>query len=350
MVAVVMIWQLMTFSFSICNPVHEQEFDLCTLPGNMIQVGTEVYTSPGFYETIIDIPNTCHDSIVYTTLTGEGLVNTEEYFLICPGDSMNIAGTFYASDTIIIDTLSPVGECLEITTYTLEVGLPRTFEQGYLCAGDSLFISGSWVTTSGIFQDTFLSVMGCDSIHTIDLLFHDFYIESNFPTGTVDPGQLFQLSVNSNSIDGALYQWSPPEFFSCTTCEDPLFVPIQSGNYSVTGYDPVSGCTDTLQFYLAIEPCRDSYIPNAFSPNYDGLNDQFQPFLSNCVVNISTFQIFDRWGNAVHVQHNIPVEAAIWDGRFRSKEAPVGVYAYFLKAELFDGRMLLFKGDVTLLR
>lgn len=337
-------------SFSICNPFLEQEFDLCTLPGNVLQVGDEIYDSPGFYETIIDIPNSCHDSIVYTTLTGSGPVNTDEFLWICQGDSINIGGNFYSSDTLVIDTISPPDDCIETISYTLDVGLyAQTSEQIDLCVGDSLFVAGEWVFDNGIYVDTFQSIQGCDSFHLTELEFWEFELDADFPQSNLAPGETYQVFVSSNSIAGN-YEWMPPEFFSCATCPDPLFTPLESGSFSVSGFDPVSGCADTLQFNVVIDPCRNSFIPNVFSPDQDGVNDYFQPFLSNCVVNISTFQIYDRWGNAVHVQDNIPVSEARWDGRCRNKDAAVGVYAYYIEAQLFDGGMILFKGDVTLIR
>jgi gliding motility-associated-like protein len=338
------------FSFSICNPVQEQEFDLCTLPGGSLQVGNELLTSPGFYETIIDLPNSCHDSIVYTTLTGTGTLNTEEYFLVCPGDSIDIDGFFIVSDTVFVDTLAVQGECLEIITTTIEFGFPNTSEELFLCAGDSLFLAGAWVSESGIFQDTFVSYMGCDSFHITDVEFRDFFVEASVPAGPLFPGETSLVMVTSNPVEEVLYQWNPPLFFSCDTCANPLFAPLRSGDFSVIGYDPIADCADTLQFFVLVDECQDSYLPNIFSPNYDGVNDVFQAFLSNCVVQVNTFQVYDRWGNAVYVQQNIPPDAARWDGRFRGQDAPAGVYVYYLEVELYDGRAFLLKGDVTLVR
>ena len=88
-------------SFNICNPTREQEFDLCALSEGMIQVGTEVFTSPGRYETVIDIPNSCNDSIIVTTLTQSipdfTLANSNQ--MICTGYSFDL-------NTIVINGTS----------------------------------------------------------------------------------------------------------------------------------------------------------------------------------------------------------------------------------------------------
>ena len=339
------------FSFNICNPVYQQEFDLCDLPSNMIQVGTEVYSSPGVYETVISLPDLCYDSIVYTTLIANGLTNTNQYVTFCDGDSITIDGVTYYSDAIVIDTISGSEYCTESITYIIEeIEIPTTTEQIYLCGEDSIFISGTWITEAGSYQDTLISYQGCDSVVNIILQRSEYMLELNNSMMTLEPGEAVQLMVTSNPIEASEYQWMPSEFFSCTDCEAPFFTPIYSGTYSVIGFDPVSGCTDSLQFYVEIEPCDGSYFPNAFSPNYDGINDFYQPYLSSCIKQISTFQIFNRWGSLIHVQNNIPAEDIRWDGRFKSKEVAMGVYTYFLNAQIFDGSTKIYTGDITLLR
>ncbi len=158
------------FKFNICNPVKEQEFDLCTLPGNSIQVGDEIYSSPGFYQTIIDLPNSCNDSIIYTTLTGDEPNNTNQFISLCPGDSIDINGVFYSNNTIIIDTISANGSCIETLSYIIRIEEEvSTLDQIYLCAGEGILISDNWVYEEGIYPDTLVSSKGCDSFVVYDV-------------------------------------------------------------------------------------------------------------------------------------------------------------------------------------
>lgn len=104
----------------------------------------------------------------------------------------------------------------------------------------------------------------------------------------------------------------------------------------------------------SLDPAADDcpwYIPNAFSPNNDGINDVFRPFTgTECQISDYTIRIFNRWGSLVFESNNI--ETA-WDGTFRNQPAPQGVYLYAIQytAET-NGRSRVFvqSGEITLLR
>lgn len=93
------------------------------------------------------------------------------------------------------------------------------------------------------------------------------------------------------------------------------------------------------------------YIPNAFSPNSDGINDKFQVYLDpvSCSIASIQVQIFDRWGELVYQGADL----SGWDGTFREKKALSGVYVYVIKM-VFNRNMttetVFEKGDVTLVR
>jgi gliding motility-associated-like protein len=94
------------------------------------------------------------------------------------------------------------------------------------------------------------------------------------------------------------------------------------------------------------------YVPNAFSPNDDGLNDLFMPFTDGSVRSIRSFRIFDRQGNNVFDASNlIPNEPSFgWDGVFRGKVMQPAVFAWMAEIEFLDGKIQLYKGDVVLIR
>lgn len=87
------------------------------------------------------------------------------------------------------------------------------------------------------------------------------------------------------------------------------------------------------------------YLPNAFTPNGDGLNDRFE--VKGRLVASFRMVIYNRWGQVVF-QSNDPKMG--WDGRINGQEAPVGTYAYTLEAADGNGRKFSRKGTVTLLR
>jgi gliding motility-associated-like protein len=89
------------------------------------------------------------------------------------------------------------------------------------------------------------------------------------------------------------------------------------------------------------------YVPNAFSPNDDGRNDTFQPFLQFGQPADYLMAIYDRWGNQLFETRDFQEG---WDGRSRGKNAPVGLYAYYIRIEQANGQVFERSGEVSLLR
>ncbi len=112
------------------------------------------------------------------------------------------------------------------------------------------------------------------------------------------------------------------------------------------------GCYASAGFPLTIE-LGDVYVPNAISPNDDGINDRFT-FYSDGESGelIEYLSIFDRYGGLVFEKAGIPIndESVGWDGRFRGKLLNPGVYTYYGRVLFGNGESKTYKGDVTLLR
>jgi gliding motility-associated-like protein len=86
------------------------------------------------------------------------------------------------------------------------------------------------------------------------------------------------------------------------------------------------------------------YIPNAFTPNGDGVNDSFYLY-GQSGVTVHDFKVFDRWGEKVHDS------LSPWDGKYRGQLCQPGVYVYTFSIGLF-GRAIDVqeKGSITLIR
>ena len=86
------------------------------------------------------------------------------------------------------------------------------------------------------------------------------------------------------------------------------------------------------------------YVPNAFSPNSDNLNDEFK-----IIGAFKTFEIAiaDRWGNIVFKSSNTEFG---WDGKYKCDEMPIGTYYYFVKYSCNDSKIRTTKGDLLLIR
>ncbi len=101
---------------------------------------------------------------------------------------------------------------------------------------------------------------------------------------------------------------------------------------------------------LIIEPgpcCQEVFLPNAFSPNNDGRNDEFR-ILSTAGIELQQFEIRNRWGIKVWETNNV---RSSWDGRYGDQTAPVATYYYVIRYKcLTDGEEYTMKGDVILVR
>jgi gliding motility-associated-like protein len=119
-----------------------------------------------------------------------------------------------------------------------------------------------------------------------------------------------------------------------------------SGVYTITQYVSNSyGCSDTLQKVVRIDGQFTIYIPNAFSPNRDGINDSFGA--KGTMVNNFTMYIFDRWGELIFTGHDIN---DLWDGSDPSgKRSQVDVYVYKIVYDEPGGDQKQVVGTVALI-
>lgn len=150
------------------------------------------------------------------------------------------------------------------------------------------------------------------------------------------------------------YQWSPPIDLTCDTCAITGVYPTNSDTYTLTITD-VKGCTYSEDVLVRSRKIRNVFIPNAFTPNGDGNNPVFNPITGQGVAQITSFRVFNRWGDVLYEDFNIPPgangELSGWDGTDGdNREMPIGVYIYAVEALFIDGIEITYKGDVTLLR
>jgi gliding motility-associated-like protein len=90
------------------------------------------------------------------------------------------------------------------------------------------------------------------------------------------------------------------------------------------------------------------FIPNAFSPNDDGINDLFKPVLpTTCLNGGYSFLIYNRWGAAVYRGYDI---LKGWDGMINNEHADLGVYHYTIRYNDAKNEAIRYTGSFTLLR
>ncbi|MBK8490538.1 MAG: gliding motility-associated C-terminal domain-containing protein [Saprospirales bacterium] len=156
------------------------------------------------------------------------------------------------------------------------------------------------------------------------------------------------VNIPPGDIDTLM--WTPAGILDCDTCLRVSATPLQTMTFSVTIVS--NGCSDSDALQIVVRKNKGIYAPTAFSPNGDGENDVFLLFGGKEVAQIQTFLVFDRWGEPVLQQYNIPPNDPIygWDGTLRGQEVDPAVFTWFAEVEFIDGRVEIYKGDVSLVR
>ena len=133
---------------------------------------------------------------------------------------------------------------------------------------------------------------------------------------------------------------------------NPTYLFTNSGEYFVTliATSP-EGCQDTAVKKITINPDVVLYVPNAFTPGSDGLNDEFQIFLPPTGVDFSTFNllIYDRWGELIYKTNDVNVS---WNGRKNNSGEILKQDVYVYKITFKDVKKKQYEkvGHVSLLR
>jgi gliding motility-associated-like protein len=120
----------------------------------------------------------------------------------------------------------------------------------------------------------------------------------------------------------------------------------QTASYlACLGAANVFGCIDTIcqRISSIILPVVD--VPNAFTPNNDGINDVI--FVRGFGIEKMNFMIFNRQGKLVFQSTDQNIG---WDGKYKGQLQPMDAYAFVLEVQFADGNRFTKKGDITILR
>jgi gliding motility-associated-like protein len=160
-------------------------------------------------------------------------------------------------------------------------------------------------------------------------------------------------SINLEAITTSgnpIFEWSV-DSLTCLSCTEIQVNPVEASMYSVMVTDTLTGCTARDEIIVQVSKKRDVFIPNVFSPNFDGDNDVFRIYSGPSVARINSFIIFDRWGGKVFEANNVlPNDDIGWDGTVKGKDVAVGVYIYLADIEYVDGFQRMYRGDVTVVK
>ncbi|RYY38474.1 MAG: PKD domain-containing protein [Chitinophagaceae bacterium] len=178
-----------------------------------------------------------------------------------------------------------------------------------------------------------------------------------YPTANLGPDLVLATGVQRPLVttvtNGPIrnWLWAPASDLSCSTCPLPTATIRNDVLYTVQVTNNY-GCaaSDTL-FIKAF--CKEAqvFLPNAFSPDGDGVNDVFMVQGSG-ILRVKTFRIFNRWGELVFEKNEVPPNDPRfgWDGRVIGRPAIPDVYVYTVEVLCENGTPYTYKGNVTILK
>jgi gliding motility-associated-like protein len=148
------------------------------------------------------------------------------------------------------------------------------------------------------------------------------------------------------------WTWTPKDSsIRCSTCLTTIAKPTETTIYRLVARDSV-GCEVIDQIVIQVDKPRNVFIPTTFSPNNDLVNDNFTIFGDISVKRVQSFRIFNRWGDPVFERVDFPLndESMGWNGSVKGTAMPPDVYVFVAVVEFVDKKVLIFKGNVTLMR
>ncbi len=212
-----------------------------------------------------------------------------------------------------------------------------------ICVHETYQLGNNILNQPGIYNDTFIDQYGCDSIIQLQLSLKQ---QPNAEIIVASENDcIFDTLIFDSKYTHYQYEWHLNDSFggNLQTLQIPLNYITNQIKLIATNKN---GCIDTTELNIIINACCKIDIPNAFSPNGDGLNDNFAPINYGRIKSYDLL-IFNRFGETVFRTSDIN---ALWDGSFKGKPSDVGVYFYYLKGKCFDDSDFIRKGEVTLLR
>lgn len=153
--------------------------------------------------------------------------------------------------------------------------------------------------------------------------------------------------IRLKATGGVAYSWSPANLLSNPAIANPLAtINTDSVVFTVTVTD-ANGCKATDHVVVRTFKGGTYHVPNAFTPDRDGLNDVFRPIPMGINVSKMVFRVFNRFG-LLMFETNLSMHG--WDGNFKGEAQPAGNYVWRLQAETVTGKAIEMKGNVVLIR
>ncbi len=155
----------------------------------------------------------------------------------------------------------------------------------------------------------------------------------------------FGVPLFARTTGARFYAWTPTAGLNYANIPNPIATPLLTTEYILQVIDS-NYCVGYDSVNVRVRTDVPSMVPNAFTPNGDFVNDNFQ--VVNLGINkLVEMRIFNRWGNQIFYTTD---NTRGWDGTFNGEPQDIGVYKYIIRIVKPDGGSEEMKGDITLVR
>jgi hypothetical protein len=331
---------------------------VCNLPVRIYGAASEYEFLASVSDTTFAVQYTCNaNKIGVTTQTLKNGQNCDSIvttkLIYAAPDTTYATGTTCEISKVGLNTLNlkTLKGCdsIVVTHFTFKNEI-KFSQKISLCGGKSLSVGDTILTTSGIYIKRLKNTEGCDSIVTTVLTVTTLDLTMSNDT-VINLGDSVKLIGLSQTTLPVKWQWTPSTFIDCDTCITTWAKPATSTVYRLTVYDSLSKCRKEGIINVKTKTECDAYIPTAFSPNDDGVNDKLMIYMDKCVKRVKRFALFSRWGNPIiqtdYASIDSPREIELWNGMIDGKIATSELYVYFVEVEYINGQTKIISGDTT---
>ncbi|MFA6056821.1 MAG: gliding motility-associated C-terminal domain-containing protein [Taibaiella sp.] len=327
------------------------------------------YTSSTVVNDTLHAALGCDSAYINMIIAIQAITTSEQWDTVSGCQSIVYKGVPYTTSQLITDTIKTPAGCDSVykRVYlniipTPEINVPEDFT---ICEGASTTLTATSdlpVGWDGFGPGATINVSPVKKTKYIARVFNDLNCEG-MAIVTVSVERL-SLSLNASTIEAEIglpvtFNVSSNQNFSVTGWQPESLFPnqyisLQTATFYKKGavQITVSGksehdCVDTATLSINVLQAPDIFIPSAFSPNGDGMNDYFRPeFIREHA--IKEFSIFNRWGQRVYGITYSQQLGKGWDGSYKGTKCEKGTYYYILSLQDPLGKEGVMKGDITL--
>lgn len=327
------------------HDTSRSDLDTLLCFGTQYTFGHHNITAPGSYALTFENAIGCDSLVVLQVAYTAEPIHTDSALQGC--SSVTYRDSVFYQSTAFIDTFRNDIQCDSLYRHVqIEVlREPHDTIQVEICQGQSYEFNGRSFSSPTVVTDTFLYHNGCDSTITLQLTVRPL------PDIKISYEAIDQFCIFDSvylSVTGAEHYQIYDAFHRLLGDNTSILtiLPQKENQFTAIGQNEY-GCVDSATITIHAEACCTILMPNAFTPNGDGINDKFGAVALGTPLQYR-LQVFNRWGELVFVSFDVDQH---WNGLDeKGKPADLGTYFYVVTGTCVDGSKFNMKGDVTLIR